>query len=121
MSGQGSGGSSGTGNDPLAPMLDALRADPERARYYAHLLDPLRRYDREHHGDLVKTLSAYLRHGGNAVAAAGALYMHRNSMRYRLARIRALLALDLDDPDTRLALRVALLLAADEPSGEPTE
>lgn len=114
-------GTSGGGNDHLAPILDALRADPERARYYAHMLDPLRRYDREHHGDLVKTLSAYLRHGGNAVAAAGALYIHRNSMRYRLARIRALLALDIDDPDTRLALRVALLLAADEPSGETTE
>lgn len=117
MSGQEGGGS----NDLLAPMLDALRADPERARYYAHLLDPLRRYDREHHGDLVKTLSAYLRHGGNAVAAAGALYIHRNSMRYRLARIRALLAEDIDDPDTRLALRVALLLGAGEPSGEQAE
>ncbi len=111
----------GGSNDLLAPMLDALRADPERARYYAHLLDPLRRYDGEHHGDLVKTLSAYLRHGGNAVAAAGALYIHRNSMRYRLARIRALLAVDVDDPDTRLALRVALMLSAGEHSGEATE
>ena len=120
MSGRESGGS-GSGNDHLAPMLDALRADPQRARYYAHMLDPLRQYDSEHHVELVRTLSAYLRHGGNAVAAAGALYIHRNSMRYRLARIRALLALDIDDPDTRLALRVALLLGADGPSGEPTE
>jgi DNA-binding PucR family transcriptional regulator len=57
----------------------------------------------------------------NAAAAAGALYIHRNSMRYRLARIRALLAVDIDDPDNRLALRVALLLGAGEPTGEQAE
>ena len=41
------------------------------------------------------------------------LYLHRNSLRYRLARIQALTGLDPDDPDARLALQVALVLLAE--------
>ena len=46
----------------------------------------------------------------NSTQTADALYLHRNSLRYRLARIKALTALDLDDADVRLALQVAVLL-----------
>src|SRR3954463_8002060 len=98
----------------LAPMLDALRDDPQRANYYLRLLTPLRRYDAEHHGDLVKTLAAYLRCAGNSNRTADALYLHRNSLRYRLARIRALTGLDIDEPDTRPALQIAVLLASED-------
>jgi DNA-binding PucR family transcriptional regulator len=94
----------------VEPLLEALSADPRRAGYYRGLLEPLRRYDAEHHGDLVSTLAAYLRHGGNATRTADALYLHRNSLRYRLARIQALTGLDPDDPDARLALQVAILV-----------
>ena len=104
-----------TGETPqhLAPILDALRSDPAKIAYYRDLLLPLTQYDAEHHGDLVKTLSVYLRHGGNATQAANALYLHRNSLRYRLARIQALLALDPGDPDSRLALGIALLISTE--------
>ena len=95
-------------------LIQALRADPDKAAYYRGLLAPLRRYDEEHHGDLIKTLDTYLRHGGNSTQAADALYLHRNSLRYRLARIKALTALDLDDSDVRLALQVAILLGSNE-------
>ncbi len=97
--------------DHLAPLVEALLRDPDRAAYYRGLLAPLRRYDGEHHGDLVKTLGAYLRHGGNSTQAADALYIHRNSMRYRLTRIHALTGLDLNSADDRLALQVGLLIA----------
>lgn len=100
--------------DHLLPLIAALLADPDKAAYYLGLLASLQRYDREHHGDLVKTLDAYLRHGGNSTQAADAIYIHRNSMRYRLTRIHALTGLDLDSADDRLALQVALLLATGE-------
>ncbi len=96
----------------LFPMLEAVRSDPEKAGYYDSLLAPLRRYDVEHHGDLVKTLAAYLRCGGNATRTADALYLHRNSLRYRLARIQALTGLDPNEPDARLALQISILLTA---------
>ncbi|HEX8221718.1 MAG TPA: helix-turn-helix domain-containing protein [Chloroflexia bacterium] len=103
----------GAYNEHVAPLVDAMRADPQKAAYYLGLIEPLRRYDREHNGDLLKTLSAYLRHGGNSVRTANALFIHRNSLRYRLARLQALTSLDPDDPDARLALQIALVLDAE--------
>ncbi|MEO5952807.1 MAG: helix-turn-helix domain-containing protein [Chloroflexia bacterium] len=94
----------------LAPLLDALKADPQKSAYYLDLLKPLQQYDLNHHGDLLKTLQVYLQNGGNSTQTADALFMHRNSLRYRLARIRAITTLDLDDPDSRLALQIAILL-----------
>jgi len=67
-------------------------------------LSRLRRYD-EHHGtDFYNTLYQYLRCERNVVATARALFIHRNSMIYRLQRIQQLLELDLDDVNVRLYL-----------------
>ncbi len=113
-SGEGTDAGETGGEHHLTPLLQALTADPHRAIYYRDLLKPLQQYDRLHHGDLVKTLAQYLRHSGHIGRTADALFVHRNSLRYRLARIRALLDVDLDDPDVRLALQVAIALAAHE-------
>ena len=40
--------------------------------------------------------------------AAESLYLHRNSLLYRLERIREISGLDLDDPDDRFSLQLAL-------------
>lgn len=97
----------------LVPLLAALRSDPTLCAYYRDLLTPLVRYDSEHGGDLVKTLAHYVQQGGNATRAANSLFLHRNSLRYRLARIYALLGMDPDAPDARLALGIALLVRAE--------
>ncbi len=57
---------------------------------------------------LLDTLDAYLAHGGNSSATAAALYLHRNTLTYRLRRIRVVSGLDLDDPAVRLRVQVAL-------------
>lgn len=103
--------SAGDKAEHLRPLLDALAADPQKREYYRGLLRPLERYDREHHGDLVKTLKAYIRCGGNSTQAAAALFMHRNSIRYRLQHIRSLTNLDPDDAEERLALQIGVLVA----------
>ncbi|HEY2194721.1 MAG TPA: helix-turn-helix domain-containing protein [Actinomycetospora sp.] len=68
-------------------------------------------YDRERHADLVRTLGAYLDHGGNYDDTAAALHIHRSTLRYRLRRIRELSGHDLTHPDTRLNLHVAVRAA----------
>lgn len=98
------------GIQELAPLLAALRADPKIVRYYEDLLKPLQRYDLQHFGDLTKTLATYLHHAKNSSRAADALYIHRNSLRYRLQRIKMLVGLDPDNPYEGLALQVAILL-----------
>jgi hypothetical protein len=57
---------------------------------------------------MAETAHAYVREGGNAAAMARALDLHPQTVRYRLARLRELLGDQLDDPDARLELELAL-------------
>ena len=67
------------------------------------LLDPLGDPD----SVLVETLTTYLDAGGSQAETAAILGIHRNTVAQRLAQITRLLAVDLDDPETRLALHLA--------------
>ncbi|WP_273844843.1 helix-turn-helix domain-containing protein [Rubrobacter calidifluminis] len=73
------------------------------------LISPLVSYDRKHNSDLVRTLRVFFEANANASEAAERLFLHRNSMTYRLARISELTGLDLKDPSARLALQLGLL------------
>lgn len=89
-------------------LLRKLARSPELAPFGA-LVEPLVVHDRERRSDLVRTLRVYFASGANASEAADRLYLHRNSMLYRLARIAELTGLDLKDPRARLALELGLL------------
>lgn len=58
-------------------------------------------------GDLLHTLTTYLDEESSVSETAAILGIHRNTVAQRVARIRALLAVDLDDPSERLALHLA--------------
>lgn len=58
---------------------------------YHRLLDPLIQYDQKHHGELEKTLYYYLEYNGSPQAMAKHLYTHRNTINYRLTKIKELL------------------------------
>jgi hypothetical protein len=55
-----------------------------------------------------ETALAHLRHDGNAVAMAAAMQVHPQTARYRIARLRELLGDQLDDPEARFELQLAL-------------
>lgn len=61
---------------------------------------------------LLETLAVYLRHNGSLQATASALCIHRQSLRYRLARIEALCGHQLHNSDHRLELHFALAVHA---------
>lgn len=54
------------------------------------------------------SLRAYLDHFGDVRAAAAALHVHPNTLRYRMRRLQALTGMDLDDPATRLVVALSL-------------
>lgn len=60
------------------------------------------------HEKMRETLRAYLDHRGNAAAMAEELHLHPQTVRYRLRRLRELLGDDLDDPQARFELDLAL-------------
>lgn len=71
-------------------------------------LSVLRAQDEQAGTSYVDTLYEWLRHPGDPRAASKALRIHPNTLRYRMAKLVELAAVDLDDPDTRLALLVQL-------------
>ncbi len=73
------------------------------------LISPLEDHDRTRGSDLVRTLKTYFAAGANASEAADRLFLHRNSMVYRLERIQMLTGLDLRDHRAALALQLGLL------------
>ena len=84
----------------------------ERLVDYSHRhLGPLIEHDRLRKGSLVATLRAYLE-TGEQQQAAQRLRVHPNTLRYRLDRIREISSVDLEDPETRLNLAVALRVQA---------
>lgn len=89
----------------------SLLLDPERSaelRSQARsLLEPIITYDEAHGNVLVSTLEAYLDAQGRPAEAARRLFVHVNSLYYRLSRIRALAGWNLDDPELRLQLHLA--------------
>lgn len=71
-------------------------------------LATLHAQDRRDGSELVATLRAYLEHDRRLAATARALHVHVNTLRYRIERISELLRMDLDDPDERFAVLLAL-------------
>jgi hypothetical protein len=71
-------------------------------------LAPLEQLTEKARTRMLETARAYVRHQGNSVAMAAALHVHPQTVRYRTARLRELLGGQLDDPDARFELEVAL-------------
>ena len=89
-------------------LLRELAGSPVLAPF-GELVRPLVEHDRERRSDLVRTLRAYFAAGANVSEAADRMFLHRNSMLYRLERIQKLTGLDLKDPGASVALQLGLL------------
>ncbi len=89
-------------------LLVRLRETPELWAFYRETLSALVAYDQKQDGELLKTLEAYFNHLGNLRATSEALHVHRNTLLYRLERIKQISGLDLNNSDEHFALWLAL-------------
>ena len=87
-------------------LLFQLEGNPELEAFCREALGPL--LDYEGGGDLLETLEAFCQRLGNLSQTAEKLFIHRNSLLYRMERISQLAGLDMNNPDTRLAVHLAL-------------
>lgn len=103
------------------PWYDARRLDIDLLLWRLHNYDdsalaafvdraigPLRTHDQRSKPPLLPTLQTYLAHAGRKAETARELHLNRQTLYNRLARISELLGTDLDDPQTVLALSLAL-------------
>ncbi|HHW28164.1 MAG TPA: hypothetical protein GXX21_01205 [Syntrophomonadaceae bacterium] len=75
-------------------LLLRITDKEELKNYCEEHLGELIRYDEEHKTSLLKTLSVVIETDGNLKAAANKLFIHYNTLRYRLRKIKELSGID---------------------------
>ena len=80
----------------------------EIACFYRDYLEPVVRYDKEYNSELVNTLKVYFESNFNLLLTSKKLFIHRNTLNYRLKKIEDLLSMDISKYQNRLALELAL-------------
>lgn len=76
--------------------------------FYNTTLKPLVDYDNKKSTELVKTLEIYFKNTGNLTRISEQLFAHYNTVLYRINRINEITGMNLDDPNHRLNLEIAL-------------
>lgn len=89
-------------------ILNKLKNDGDLLNYYLRILDPLIEYDRENNTELLKTLEALLENFNNKSKTAQDLYIHRNSLNYRIKRIEEISNVKLDEVSNCLEIYMAI-------------
>ena len=104
---------------PFAVLLSAV--DQSSARdFVRHTLGAIEDYDARHGGELLPTLTQFVRDGCRYQSCADRLGIHVSTLRYRLGRLQELFAVDFEDPDSLFGLVLALRLrdlGSPSPSG----
>jgi purine catabolism regulator len=90
-------------------LLWGLRDDERVAAFARQRLAPVLEHDRTRAGAaLLPTLRALCEHGWHKADAARALSIQRQSLYARMTRLHRVLDVDLEDPETRLGLELAV-------------
>lgn len=74
------------------------------------ILGKLHDYSVAHNINLIESLECYLKHSCNIRSAAKELFIHPNTLRYRLEKVEKISGLDLTDTDTKLEIQLAIKL-----------
>ncbi|WP_455593811.1 PucR family transcriptional regulator [Bifidobacterium merycicum] len=85
--------------------------DPEISQeYYRQVLGPLLEYDKENGTDLTDVLRGYLDHNGSVRDTAADLFVHRNTVNYKIAKAGDVLGMDLSRLKNRMQLMLGYML-----------
>jgi len=82
----------------------------ELEEYYQDTLSQLVEYDRNFESNLVESVRVFLEENSNGIKAAKKLYVHRNTLRYRIQRAEEILGLNFANGEDRLSVQAALLI-----------
>ena len=78
--------------------------------YYEKTVLPLSEYDQAHGSDLLSTLQVYLKNNCSVKETADEMFVHRNTINYKIRRIGEILDTDLSDLMVRTSLQIGLMI-----------
>lgn len=88
-------------------LLSEIKKTETLGRFCHPALETLRQYDYKNATDLYETLCVYLKQKQSIKDTANALFIHRNSLVYRLTRIHEICKIDLNDLNTVFLLHLS--------------
>ncbi|HHY33153.1 MAG TPA: PucR family transcriptional regulator [Firmicutes bacterium] len=94
----------------LYRLLSRASDPKELETFISEQIGRLVEYDRLHHTQLLTSLEEYIASNGNIRAAAAAMHVHINTMKYRLRRLEKVLGVDLRSHEVCFNLELALKL-----------
>ncbi len=78
--------------------------------YYAETIQRLVEYDKLNQTNYCDVLQCYLEHSGSVKETAEAMFVHRNTINYKINKIEEMLNCDLSELNTRLLYSIAFML-----------
>ncbi|NVD40040.1 helix-turn-helix domain-containing protein [Ensifer sp. HO-A22] len=94
---------------PLPMLVAACEAGDVRG-FVQDSIGAIADHDRENGTPYLETLSVYLQEGCRSQACADTMGLHVTTLRYRLTRIQELFGIDIEAPEKRFAVELALRL-----------
>lgn len=91
-------------------LFSNIKSPESLGRFCHPALSLLRQYDHKNNTQFYQTLCAYLDCGCSIKITSEQLYIHRNSLVYRLNRITDVCRVDLEDTQTCFLLRLSFLI-----------
>ena len=89
-------------------LLLSLQDDDALSSYCRSVLGPIEQGEGEYGEELVRSLDVFIEHNGHWEKAAGALFCHRHTLRYRIRRIEQLTGRDFSRARDRIEFWLAL-------------
>jgi len=89
-------------------LLESAGGEMYLRELYEKTVKKLEQYDLDKQANLVATLETFLACGGNASNASRELFIHRNTLNYRLEKIEEILNVDLNNQEEILNLLLGL-------------
>ncbi len=77
---------------------------------YYQLMKPIIAYDEKHHGELEKTLFYYFKYNGSLLMIADKMYTHRNTVHYRIEKIKKLLNCEFETMEEKFPYMLAFYI-----------
>ena len=88
------------------------QSEQDLEEFFMEVLEPIETYDRENNVNFLYILWQYFLNNRDKTLTAKNLFMHVNTLRYRLNKIEELLGVKLEDEETRFNIFAALKVAA---------
>lgn len=94
----------------ISKLFLAMEDNEIMNEFYSNVLEPLVEYDQHNHSDYVTFLDIYFEEECHIQAIADRLYLHRNSINYKIKKIEDILQCDLNEFSVKTEIMIALKL-----------